>query len=40
MRDESGTVSFSDNSAEQPLVLQKLQLFVLQTAQQICHLSE
>jgi hypothetical protein len=40
VRDESGTVSFSDNSAEQPLVLHKLQLFVLQTAQQICHLSE
>jgi hypothetical protein len=40
VRDESGTVSFSDNSAGQPLVLQKLQLFVLQTAQQICHRSE
>lgn len=40
VRDESGNVSFSDNSAGQPLVLQKLQLFVLQTAQQICHRSE
>jgi hypothetical protein len=40
VRDESGTVSFSDNSAGQPLVLHKLQLFVLQAAQQICHLSE
>ena len=40
VRDESGTVSFSDNSAEQPLALHKLQLFVLQTAQETCHLSE
>ena len=40
VRDESGTVNFSDNSARQPLVLQKLQLFVLQTAQQICRRSE
>jgi hypothetical protein len=40
VRDESGTVSFSDNSATQPLVLHKLQLFVLQTAQEVCHLSE
>jgi hypothetical protein len=39
VRDESGTVSFADNSAGQPVVLHKLQLFVLQTAQQICHLS-
>lgn len=40
VRDESGTVSFSDNSAGQPLVLHKLQLFVLQAAQEICHRSE
>jgi hypothetical protein len=40
VRDESGTVSFADNSAGQPVVLHKLQLFVLQTAQQICHLSD
>jgi hypothetical protein len=40
VRDESGSVSFSDNSARQPPALQKLQLFVLQTAQQICHHSE
>ena len=40
VRDESGTVSFADNSAAQPTVLHKLQLFVLHTAQQICHLSE
>lgn len=39
VRDESGTVSFADNSAGQPAVLHKLQLFVLQTAQKICHLS-
>ncbi len=37
VRDESGTVSFADNSAGQPAVLQKLQLFVLQTGQGICH---
>lgn len=37
VRDESGTVRFSDNSAGQPSVLQKLQLFVLQTGQEICH---
>jgi hypothetical protein len=40
VRDERGTVRFSDNSARQPVVLHKLQLFVLQTAQQTCHLSE
>ena len=39
VRDEKGSVRFSDNSAGQPAVLHKLQLFVLQTAQQICHLS-
>jgi hypothetical protein len=40
VRDESGTVSFADNSAGQPVVLHKLQLFVLQTAQGICHLAQ
>ncbi|HEV3034697.1 MAG TPA: hypothetical protein VGX72_07895 [Solirubrobacteraceae bacterium] len=40
VRDESGTVRFSDNSAGQPSVLQKLQLFVLQTGQEICHREE
>jgi hypothetical protein len=40
VRDESGNVHFSDNSAGQPAVLRKLQLFVLQTAQEICHLAE
>ena len=39
VRDEKGTVSFSDNSAGQPVALHKLQLFVLQTAQEVCHLS-
>jgi hypothetical protein len=40
VRDENGSVRFSDNSAGQPAVLQKLQLFVLQSAQEICHLPE
>lgn len=40
VRDESGNVSFSDNSAGQPAVLRKLQLFVLQASQEICHLAE
>jgi hypothetical protein len=38
VRDEKGTVSFADNSAGQPAVLHKLQLFVLQTAHEVCHL--
>jgi len=38
LREESGTVRFSDNSAKQPAVLRKLALFVLQTAQRVCHL--
>jgi hypothetical protein len=40
LRDENGTVRFSDNSAHQPKVLRQLQLFVEQTAQQVCHLSQ
>jgi hypothetical protein len=40
VREENGTVSFSDNSAGQPKVLRQLQLFVLQTAQQVCHLPD
>jgi hypothetical protein len=40
VRDENGSVRFSDNSAGQPAVLRKLALFVLQTAQQRCHLPE
>jgi hypothetical protein len=38
VRDESGNVHFSDNSAGQPAVFRKLQLLVLQTSQEICHL--
>jgi hypothetical protein len=40
LRDEDGTIRFSDNSAHQPGVLRQLQLFVVQTAQQVCHLPE
>ncbi len=40
VRDEDGTVRFSDNSQGQPTVLRRLALFVLQTAQQVCHLAE
>lgn len=40
VRDQDGTVRFSDNSHDQPAVLRQLALFVLQTAQQVCHLSE
>ena len=40
VRDEAGTVRFSDNSAAQPAVLRQLALFVLQTAQNVCHLPE
>ena len=40
LRDENGTVRFSDNSANQPKVLRQLQLFVEQTAQRVCHLSQ
>jgi len=40
VRDENGTVRFSDNSVGQPAVLHQLELFVLQTAQQVCHLPE
>jgi hypothetical protein len=38
VRDEAGSVSFADNSAAQPKVLHNLALFVLQVAQQNCHL--
>lgn len=38
LRDENGTVRFSDDSAGQPKVFRRLALFVLQTAQQVCHL--
>jgi hypothetical protein len=40
VRDEKGTVRFSDNSADEPAVLRKLQLFVLQSSQEVCHLAE
>jgi hypothetical protein len=40
VRDEKGFVRFSDNSADQPAVLRKLQLFVLESSQEVCHLAE
>ncbi len=40
LRDESGTVRFSDNSAGQPPAFRQLALFVLQIAQQVCRLGE
>jgi hypothetical protein len=40
VRDEKGSVRFSDNSAGQPSVFQKLQLFVLQSGQEVCHLGQ
>jgi hypothetical protein len=40
LRDEAGTVQFSDNSRGQPPVLRRLALFVLQAAQQVCHLPQ
>jgi hypothetical protein len=38
LRDENGTVSFADNSAGQSKWMRELQLFVTQTAQQVCHI--
>jgi hypothetical protein len=38
LRDEEGTVRFSDNSTGQPKVLQELQGFVLRLGQGVCHL--
>ena len=40
VRDENGTVRFSDNSPKQPKVLRAMALFVLQVAQQLCHLPQ
>jgi len=40
LRDENGSVRFSDDSTGQPAVLRRLALFVLQTAQGVCHLAE
>jgi hypothetical protein len=38
LRDENGTVSFSDNSAHQPKYLHQLELLILEVAQGTCHL--
>ncbi len=38
VREEAGSVRFSDNSAGQAPVLRQLQLFVLRVAQQVCRL--
>jgi hypothetical protein len=38
VRDENGSVRFADDSPGQPPVLRSLALFVVQTAQQVCHL--
>ena len=38
VRDENGSVSFSDDSSGQPPVFHRLALFVLQTAQRVCGL--
>jgi hypothetical protein len=40
VRDQEGTVTFADNSKDQPKVLRSLVLFVLETAQTLCHLPE
>jgi hypothetical protein len=40
VRDQDGTVTFADNSKAQPKVLRSLVLFVLETAQLVCHLPE
>lgn len=40
VRDVDGTVTFADNSSAQPKVLRSLALFVLEAAQQACHLPE
>jgi hypothetical protein len=40
VRNEHGYVRFSDDSAGQPKVFRRLALFVLQTAQRVCHLPE
>lgn len=40
VRDANGTVEFSDDSLHQPSAFHKLQLLVLQAAQQRCHLPE
>jgi hypothetical protein len=40
LRDENGTVRFSDDSPKQPKVFHELALLVLQIAQQVCHLPQ
>ncbi len=40
LRDENGSVRFSDNSPNQPAVFRRLALFVLRTSQTVCHLPE
>jgi hypothetical protein len=40
LRDENGTVRFSDNSPRQPKLFRELALLVLQVAQQVCHLPQ
>jgi hypothetical protein len=40
LRDENGSVSFSDDSRGQPQVFRRLALFVLRAAQQVCGLPE
>jgi hypothetical protein len=40
LRDENGTVRFSDNSPGQPKVFRELALLVLQVAQQVCHIPQ
>jgi hypothetical protein len=40
VRDDAGTVRFSDNSPRQPAVLRRLAQFVLEAAQQVCHLPQ
>ena len=40
LRDENGTVRFSDDSPKQPKVFRELALLVLQVAQQVCHLPQ
>lgn len=38
LRDVDGTVRFSDNSKAKPAVFDRLSLFVLKVAQEVCHL--
>ncbi len=39
VRDGEGSVSFADNSSDEPLVLRHLQLFTLQVAEHSCHVA-